>query len=390
MTENPPEKDLSQKSLPQNEKEIIFDALDTTPEQIVELDIVAQAVADLQKTKEALRESEEKYRMVFLNVPLGILHFDAHGKITACNDNFAIISDSQKENIIGSLLSEVLDIHMVSAIENVLAGTAGHYEGEYLARTSGRITTVRVNFAPIVLTNGIISGGVGIFEDITESKQIERIFFHDILNTAGSLNSMLEIIDDETLSDEERKELMRVLDEIAKRIIDEIVTHHHLVSSGKSEIKPNIQKISSMNFLKRIHDSFNRMDILGAKLLKISEECINTEFETDEILLGRVVSNMIKNAIEASSNKETITLNSGFKDNMIYFSVHNPSFIHEDIQSQLFIHSVSTKGAGRGVGIYSMKYLTEKYLNGKISFTSTKKTGTTFTVSYPVKFVIKH
>ncbi|NJD21107.1 MAG: PAS domain S-box protein, partial [Melioribacter sp.] len=366
---------------------IIFNVLDSIPEPIIELDVVAQSITDLKETKEALRESEEKYRMVFSNVPLGILHFDSTGRITACNDNFISISDSKREKIIGALLSEALDINMVSAIEHTLAGTIGHYEGEYLSKASGKITPVRVNFAPIILDNGTISGGVGIFEDITERKQIERIFFHDILNTAGSLNNMLEIIDDETLSDVERKELMKVLDEIAKRIIDEIVTHRHLVSSEKSKIKLNIQKINSINFLRRMYDSFNHQDILGNKLLVISSKGISSEIETDETLLGRVVSNMIKNAIEASSEGETITLNCGVRNGMVFFSVHNQSIIPEDIQPQLFNRSVSTKGAGRGIGIYSMKFLTEKYLNGIISFTSTKENGTMFEVSYPQKFI---
>ncbi len=382
MKNNSPEKDSSHKN-----REIIFDVLDSIPESIIELDVVAQSITDLKETKEALRESEEKYRMVFSNVPLGILHFDSTGKITACNDNFINISDSKKEQIIGALLSEALDLNLVSAIEHTLAGTIGHYEGEYLSKTSGKITPVRVNFAPIILDNGMINGGVGIFEDITERKQIERIFFHDILNTAGNLNNMLEIIDDETLGKDERKELMKVLDEIAKRIIDEIITHRHLVSSEKSKIKLNVQKISSIIFLKRLYDSFNHPDILENKILAISHESKNSEIETDETLLGRVVSNMIKNAVEASSAGETITLNCGIRGGIVFFSVHNPSFIPEDIQSQLFNRSVSTKGAGRGIGIYSMKFLTEKYLNGKISFISTKKDGTTFEVSYPQKFI---
>ena len=382
MKDDPLEKDLSHKN-----KEIIFDVNESTPDPIIELDVVAQSITDLKETRVALQESEEKYRMVFSNVPLGILHFDSTGRITACNDNFLSISDSKKKQIIGAFLSEALDVNMVSAIENTLAGTIGHYEGDYLSNNSGKITPVRVNFAPIILDDGTISGGVGIFEDITERKQIERIFFHDILNTAGSLNNMLEIIDDDTLGDAERKELMKVLDEIAKRIIDEIVTHRHLVSSEKSKIKLNIQKINSINFLRRIYDSFNHSDMVGNKLIVISPESKNSEIETDETLLGRVISNMIKNAIEASSSDEMITLNCGNRNGMVYFSVHNPSFIPEDIQSQLFNRSVSTKGAGRGIGIYSMKFLTEKYLNGKISFTSTKEDGTTFEVSYPQKFV---
>jgi sensor histidine kinase regulating citrate/malate metabolism len=61
----------------------------------------------------------------------------------------------------------------------------------------------------------------------------------------------------------------------------------------------------------------------------------------------------------------------------------------DEIQQQLFTRSVSTKGAGRGLGIYSMKYLTETYLHGSVSFISTKEKGTIFTVSYPLNYSIE-
>ena len=53
------------------------------------------------------------------------------------------------------------------------------------------------------------------------------------------------------------------------------------------------------------------------------------------------------------------------------------------VQLQLFQRSFSTKGLGRGLGTYSMKLLSERYLGGRISFTSTEEAGTTFTASYP-------
>ena len=368
------------------QKEIIFKALESIPEQLLELDSVANAITELKATKEALRISEEKYRLVFSHVPLGILHFDSKGIITACNDNFVNINDSDKDKIIGFYLAEVLDANLFSAIENAIAGTVGHYEGEYLSKTSGKITPVRVNFAPIFLKDGTLSGGIGIFEDITERKQIERIFFHDILNTAGNLNNMLELLHDDTTNVDEQKEYMKILDEIAKRIIDEIVTHRHLVSSEKSKIKLNIQKTSSFKILKKIFDSFSPEDILNGKKLVFAQENIDSEFETDEILLGRVLNNMLKNALEASHSGDVITLLCGVNKDTVHFAINNPGVIPENIKSQLFNRSISTKGSGRGIGIYSMKLLTEKYLNGKIEFTSVENKGTTFVVEYPICF----
>ena len=46
----------------------------------------------------------------------------------------------------------------------------------------------------------------------------------------------------------------------------------------------------------------------------------------------------------------------------------------------MFQRSFSTKGAGRGLGTYSIKLLGEKYLNGKVGFISEQGRGTIFSV----------
>jgi len=51
----------------------------------------------------------------------------------------------------------------------------------------------------------------------------------------------------------------------------------------------------------------------------------------------------------------------------------------------VFQRSFSTKGKGRGLGTYSIKLLTERYLKGTASFTSTETDGTTFQISLPTQ-----
>ncbi len=50
---------------------------------------------------------------------------------------------------------------------------------------------------------------------------------------------------------------------------------------------------------------------------------------------------------------------------------------------QMFHRSFSTKGTGRGLGTYSMKLLSERYLGGSVTFRSIPGEGTTFTARYP-------
>jgi sensor histidine kinase regulating citrate/malate metabolism len=53
------------------------------------------------------------------------------------------------------------------------------------------------------------------------------------------------------------------------------------------------------------------------------------------------------------------------------------------IQLQLFQRSFSTKGAGRGIGTYSIKMFTEKHLGGQVRFDSFEPVGTIFQVMLP-------
>ena len=108
------------------------------------------------------------------------------------------------------------------------------------------------------------------------------------------------------------------------------------------------------------------------------------EMVSDRTLLQRVIGNMIKNALEASKPGETVTLASLPGKDTIRFTVHNAAAMTRDAQLQIFQRSFSTKGAGRGLGTYSMKLLTTRYLEGDVTFTSNEADGTTFEAVYPL------
>jgi sensor histidine kinase regulating citrate/malate metabolism len=114
--------------------------------------------------------------------------------------------------------------------------------------------------------------------------------------------------------------------------------------------------------------------------LAISEETQDMVFCSDPLIIARVLGNMIQNSLEASTESQKVTLASQPFQAGVSFSVHNPAYIPRDVQLQLFKRSFSTKGNGRGLGTYSMKLLTERYLGGRITFSSSQEEGTTFTM----------
>ncbi|MHC1728745.1 MAG: PAS domain S-box protein [Syntrophobacteraceae bacterium] len=124
--------------------------------------------------EEALRKSEEKYRLIFHNTPLGIFHFDTTGTATDCNDNIIEIWGSSRERFIGfNLLSSVKNKKMKAAVKSCLAGKCACYEGSYLSVTGGKITKLKADFGPIMSDDGRVIGGIGIIEDISERRAAE-------------------------------------------------------------------------------------------------------------------------------------------------------------------------------------------------------------------------
>ena len=108
-------------------------------------------------------------------------------------------------------------------------------------------------------------------------------------------------------------------------------------------------------------------------------------FNTDPVLLKRVLLNLLKNAVEASKPNQQVQI--GFKtanNNEVIISVKNDTIMTQDIQLQIFQRSFSTKGEARGIGTYSIKMFTEQYLGGKVSFVSNSTEKTVFWISLPM------
>ena len=168
------------------------------------------------------------------------------------------------------------------------------------------------------------------------------------------------------------------------RIIDEIQTQRTLSEAETDELEPQFSPEDSLKLLGELVDACRLRDAAKGKILALDPASAAVSFRTDPTLLRRVVGNMLRNALEAVAPGQAVTAGCRREGAGIEFWVRNPGVMPREVQLQLFQRSFSTKGAGRGLGTYSMKLLTERYLKGAIGFTSDEIQGTRFAARYPL------
>lgn len=215
--------------------------------------------------------------------------------------------------------------------------------------------------------------------DITDKKRrglMERIFFHDILNTTGSLSNIFELL--EMVTEDEKEELLNIASSLSQQIIEEITTQRLLLQAENASLVINNQRINSLEFLKIIEKDIKYHEVASGKTIEIDENTESLFFTSDPVILRKIINNMVKNALEASNQGEVIFLEAKRIDDKIRFLVHNKAFMSHEVEMQVFMRSFSTKGIQRGLGTYSMKIFGEQYLRGKVNFVTDQEKGTTF------------
>jgi len=222
-------------------------------------------------------------------------------------------------------------------------------------------------------------------QDISSEKRrnaLERIFFHDITNTAGGLLGISQVIKE---SPEEITEFKDILFDIASTLMDEINAQRILVSAENGSLEISNDPVNTLDLLNSVKNIYQNHLVAKSKTINIDKDSVDTTFFTDHTLLKRILGNLTKNALEAVNEGSAVHLGVRTKDDKIVFWVQNSTVMPFDVQLQIFQRSFSTKGLGRGLGTYSVKLLTEKYLGGKVDFKSNENEGTIFYVELPLK-----
>jgi len=348
--------------------------------------------------------SETLTRHLLDAVPNVLVILNSHRQIVYANQALQSLLGVGAEALLGGLRpGEALDcIHArrtqggcgttencstCGAVLSILAGLAGKKDVRECRITrclQGQLQAMDLQVQAVPLRYRDERFTVFAVSDISHEKRrtaLESIFFHDILNVVGSIKGFAELLCSYDLADKE--EIFPLIHAASERVIDEIEAQRALSAAENRELQLSPAAFPLRAFLLQLVELYRRHDAAEGRNLAVGPDLPELVMVSDRTLLGRVLGNMIKNALEASRVGETVTVGCRRLADGVEFSVHNQAYIPQTSQLQMFQRSFSTKGGGRGLGTYSMRLLSG-YLQGEVSFTSSESEGTIFRACYPL------
>ena len=280
--------------------------------------------------------------------------------------------------------------HECGAVRAILTGLRGKKaveECRILRKPGGEALDLRVVSTPFAFEDEPFV--IFVVTDISQEKRLqvlERTFIHDISNTLTVLRGVADLA---TMSGSlEDAELIKELDLGVQIMMDEVQGHKELLAAESGELPIHPAILTSLAVLQEVVALYRGLEIARTRTIQIASSAADVWFSTDKTQLVRILGNMVKNALEASSSGESVLVGCERDgDSQVSFWVQNSQVMPAEVQLQVFNRSFSTKGKGRGLGTYSTKLLCERYLKGKVFFVSSPERGTIFKATLPLALV---
>lgn len=180
----------------------------------------------------------------------------------------------------------------------------------------------------------------------------------------------------------EDENIHQKLDEYSKTLIQQIDTMSSIASAFSNFAKMPAQQNETLNVVKIVKLA---LDIFNEDYIIFSTDSDEIIAKFDRTQLIRVVTNLVKNAIQAIPEDKTpkivihVSQNNG---DVLITVADNGLGVAEENKHKVFEPKFTTKTSGMGLGLAMVKNIVDTY-KGSVSFVSEKNKGTTFKVTFP-------
>jgi PAS domain S-box-containing protein len=372
----------------------------------------------LQSLNHDLARSEEKYRLLFERLPVGVILYDADMTLLQVNDAFADIIGSPRSKLEGLNLGTLRDRRIIPALQTAIGGKLGAYEGEYLVSTNNNVLQVSIRTAPIHYRDLPKAHAIGFVLEISNWKRVEHDLIesreiavqadrlknafltnisHEIRTPLNIIMGYFGILHEELQHDlgEDQAEYFEKVDVAVRRLlrtVDQILTLS-ILESGSYAI--NLEQCHLYALVEELYEELIPLATEKGLTVYFEGSCRDVYINVDKYSVGQALRNLLDNATKFTDSGE-IRLSLDCSSSYISFVVQDTGIgMSDEYVNQLFEafsqedsgYSRSYEGLGLGLR------LTKRYLDvngGSIRVESAKGQGTTFTVTFPVVHHFAH
>ena len=308
----------------------------------------------LQHTREEQMDREKYYEQILNAVDTGILVVDSHDNILQHNQ----------------AALRLLDTDVLTHMNQV----KGKLKDEHLAKheTQAMLKDKHVRIIALSDVSHELSN-----QEVDSWIKLIRVLTHEIMNTITPVTSLSETLLTRVTEDKDLKQGLETIHKTGTELLAFVNNYRRFTHVPQPQPA-----------LFYVEPFLERMAILCNLEVEISVSPKDLLAYADESLLSHVVTNLLKNAVEAFKEKRKLSFirlqaYANAQESIIIDVSNNAGLIPEDVASHIFIPFFTTKPEGSGIGL-SLSRQIMRVSGGSLSLHQDKAQGiTTFRIIIP-------
>ena len=308
----------------------------------------------LQHTREEQMDREKYYEQILNAVDTGILVVDSHDNILQHNQ----------------AALRLLDTDVLTHMNQV----KGKLKDEHLAKheTQAMLKDKHVRIIALSDVSHELSN-----QEVDSWIKLIRVLTHEIMNTITPVTSLSETLLTRVTEDKDLKQGLETIHKTGTELLAFVNNYRRFTHVPQPQPA-----------LFYVEPFLERMAMLCNHEVEIEVSPKDLLVYADESLLSHVVTNLLKNAVEAFREKEKLSFirlkaYTNVQESIIIDVSNNAGLIAEDVASHIFIPFFTTKPEGSGIGL-SLSRQIMRVSGGSLSLHQDKAQGiTTFRIIIP-------
>lgn len=308
----------------------------------------------LQHTREEQMDREKYYEQILNAVDTGILVVDSHDNILQHNQAALRLLDTDVLTHMNQVKGKLKDEHL-----------AKHETQAMLKDKHVRI--IALSDVSYELSN----------QEVDSWIKLIRVLTHEIMNTITPVTSLSETLLTRVTEDKDLKQGLETIHKTGTELLAFVNNYRRFTHVPQPQPA-----------LFYVEPFLERMAMLCNHEVEISVSPKDLLVYADESLLSHVVTNLLKNAVEAFNGQEKLSFirlkaYANAQESIIIDVSNNAGLIPEDVASHIFIPFFTTKPEGSGIGL-SLSRQIMRVSGGSLSLHQDKAQGiTTFRIIIP-------